>query len=65
MDTVHSIETLLTPREAAHALRIAVETLGNWRCAGKGPAFIRFGARIRYPMSAINAFIAQAARSSQ
>lgn len=26
----------------------AVQTLNRWRCEGRGPAFIKCGARVRY-----------------
>jgi hypothetical protein len=45
-------------------LRIAVETLGNWRSARKGPAFVKVGSRVRYPLPAIHEFIEQAKRNS-
>jgi hypothetical protein len=32
---------LLTSREAAAYLGIAPETLNNWRCTGRSPAFIK------------------------
>lgn len=40
----------LSPREVSERLGVAVETLNKWRCARKGPPFIRVSARcIRYP----------------
>lgn len=30
---------------------VTVGTLANWRAQGKGPPFIKFGARVRYPIS--------------
>ena len=38
----------LTPREAATLLGLSVRTLDRYRCNGKGPAFYKFGGRVRY-----------------
>ena len=35
------MNSLLTSREAAAYLGVAPETLDNWRCQGRGPAFIK------------------------
>lgn len=35
------MEQLFNSREAALYLGIAPETLDNWRCQGRGPAFIK------------------------
>lgn len=35
------MEQLLTSREAAAFLGVAPETLDNWRCQARGPAFIK------------------------
>lgn len=35
------MERLLTSREAASYLGITAETLVNWRCQGRGPAFLK------------------------
>ena len=38
----------LTPREAATFLGLSVRTLARYRSNGKGPAFYKFGERVRY-----------------
>lgn len=35
------MDQLLTSREAAVYIGVAPETLDNWRCQGRGPAFIK------------------------
>lgn len=40
----------LTPEEMAARLGVTVRTLSNQRCAGRGPPWIRWGARILYPV---------------
>lgn len=30
---------------------VTTGTLANWRAKGKGPAFIKFGSRVRYPLA--------------
>lgn len=46
----------LTGKELASRWRLNNQTLANWRHAGKGPPFIRVGARVLYPIEAIHAF---------
>lgn len=51
-----SDRTYLTSKEVADRQRLSDQTLANWRHAGKGPPFIRVGARVLYPVEGINAF---------
>ncbi len=41
-------EPMVTPREVSAVLKVAVQTLAQWRCQGKGPAFHKAGRLIRY-----------------
>ena len=59
MSTHINSNTLLTTREAARRLGLAVGTLQNWRVRGQGPAFIRLGRAIRYDEGDLARFIAQ------
>jgi excisionase family DNA binding protein len=42
------IPKYLTPRQAADWFGLSVRTLDRYRASGEGPAFHRFGGRIRY-----------------
>jgi hypothetical protein len=46
----------LTSKELSDRWRLSDQTLANWRYAGKGPPFIRVGARVLYPINGIQAF---------
>lgn len=46
----------LTSKELAERWRLNDQTLVNWRRVGKGPTFIRVGARVLYPMESVEAF---------
>jgi hypothetical protein len=46
----------LLTTEAAERLRVSPGTLANWRVAGNGPSFIKFGRRVLYPEAELNAF---------
>lgn len=46
----------LTTKELSDRWRLSDQTLANWRHAGKGPAFLRVGKRVLYPMDKIHAF---------
>ena len=45
----------LTPAELSKRWGGAVKTgtLANWRSNGKGPAFAKFGSRVRYPLAQV------------
>lgn len=50
---------LVTDREAAEILDCAVQTVRNWRWAGKGPRYCKIGQRlVRYHRADLAAFIA-------
>jgi predicted DNA-binding transcriptional regulator AlpA len=55
---------LLTEAEAAAMLRLAPATLRGWRCAGRGPGFVKIGGRVCYRRSDIEAFIAAGERNA-
>jgi Helix-turn-helix domain len=40
----------LTSREVSERWRISEKTLANWRSAGSGPPYAKFGASVRYPL---------------
>lgn len=52
-----SLDELLTPKETAARLKVAVNTLRDWRRLKKGPAFIKKGHLVRYRASAVEAWI--------
>jgi predicted DNA-binding transcriptional regulator AlpA len=47
------IERLLTPKEAAHFLRVSLSWLAKARMRGDGPLYIRVGRSIRYSETAL------------
>lgn len=50
---------LLTPRQLATLLGVTVQTLADWRCARRGPRFLRLGGRaVRYRRADVLEFIA-------
>lgn len=56
-----SIETpgsLFRPGEVAALLGVPVATLANWRCAGKGPPFLKVGRHVRYRRGDVDGWIA-------
>lgn len=49
---------LLTPEQAAKALRVSVRTLAVWRCRRRYPLkYAKIGRRVYYRVADINAFI--------
>lgn len=51
-------DALLTPEETSEVLKVAIQTLANWRSQGKGPSWVKLGARrCRYRASEIERFI--------
>lgn len=53
--------TYLTPQELVQRWNGAVTTgtLANWRNQGKGPAYTKFGSRVRYKLEAVEAYEAK------
>lgn len=43
----------LTTTQLAERWQLDYRTLANWRTQRKGPKFLRFGSRVRYPMEAV------------
>lgn len=50
------LNTHLTPRELAERWSMSVDTLNNWRCAGKGPKYLKKGYMILYPLTQVRRF---------
>ncbi len=50
-------DPILTATEVASVLKLAPQTLANWRHLGKGPRFFCVGSKPRYRMSALLTFI--------
>ncbi len=51
------VEQLLTTAEVAAKLRVPVSTVARWRWDASGPVGFRVGKGIRYPVSAVNAWL--------
>ena len=54
-----TVEALLGPGELSVLLGVPIATLGNWRCAGKGPPFLRVGRHVRHRPDDVAAWIDQ------
>ena len=52
-----AISPLMTETTAAQMLAILPATMRRWRWAGRGPAFVKVGASVRYSPAALAAFI--------
>ena len=48
---------LLTPDQTSAKLKIAKQTLAQWRVEGKGPKFVRLGNRAFYRAGDVEAFV--------
>ncbi len=55
---------LITEREAAARLGLAVTTLRRWRWSGKPPPFVKISAAVRYDPRVIREFIEAGRRTS-
>lgn len=59
------LEQLLDVPEVAKLLNIKIATLAQWRMAGTGPKFLRFGHRsVRYRTGDVIAFIERSAATT-
>lgn len=52
-------------REAARLLGVSTRTLFNWRVDGRGPRFVRIGARILYGTDELRRWLDNAAQAGQ
>ena len=52
-------ERYLTPKEAGDQLGISRRTLGRYRTRNSGPAFYKFGSKVRYKMEDLHAWAAR------
>ena len=50
---------LLTTREAAGYLRLAITTLEHWRLEGRGPIFCKIGRQVRYRRADVDRWLAE------
>lgn len=55
--TASAVPALLTEREVASAMKLSTAMLQKMRREGTGPAFVRIGSSIRYPVSALAAWV--------
>lgn len=51
------MERYLNDRELAKLTGLAVQTLRNWRCKGRGPAYVKVGRRVIYPVDDVLRFM--------
>ncbi|MCX8520556.1 MAG: DNA-binding protein [Rhodoferax sp.] len=55
----------LTPRQLAARRHLSEKTLERWRHEGTGPAFLKVGGRVLYPLQHIEAIEADQTRTAQ
>ena len=54
----HSLDPLLTPKEAAKKLGVTEQTLAVWRCTGRYHIqFVKVGRLVKYRQSALESFL--------
>ena len=51
-------DRLLHPTDLSELLGVPVATLANWRCARKGPPFVKVGRHVRYRPADVDRWIA-------
>ncbi len=59
-----AVVKLVNEHEAADILGLKVSTLRRWRWAGRGPAYRKIGAAVRYHPADLSAFADAARRHS-
>jgi hypothetical protein len=55
--TADSVSPLIAPELAGAYLHVNPRTLANWRVLGRGPRYIRSGARALYRQSDLDAWL--------
>lgn len=56
------MNTYFTPAELAKRWHIHIVTLSNWRAQGRGPAYVKLGSKVLYPVDVIEAYEQAGAR---
>ena len=51
-----STQILLNEKEVSSRYSIHVQTLRNWRCVGKGPAYVKLSRLVRYPIRDLESY---------
>ena len=49
-------KNLMTPDSLADRWKLTVRTLGQWRCNGRGPKYVKIGKEIFYRIQAVESF---------
>ena len=49
-------EPMATPAEVSAVLKVAVQTLAQWRCQGRGPVYHKAGRLVRYTWTDVRRF---------
>lgn len=57
MDHLTQLEPLLTREHVAKLFSVTPKTLDNWRCLGKGPKYLKFGARVLYRQEDVRNYV--------
>lgn len=55
---------LITEKRLAHDVSLSLPMLRKLRREGRGPAYLRIGSAIRYPIAAVNEWLAELATQS-
>ena len=56
-DSTKTLPSLMTEREIAAETGISISMLRQMRRRGDGPAFVKIGALVRYPATALSAWV--------
>lgn len=62
--TLEDLTTTVSPDEAARRLGVEASTLANMRWSGRGPRFVKIGARVRYRLSDLAEYLDRQTRAS-
>lgn len=50
---------LKNTQQAADHVNLEPKTLENWRCQGRGPAYVKLGSRVFYRTEDLDAYVEQ------
>lgn len=62
---MNTSDNLKEPKTAATYIKSTESTLANWRCAGRGPRYIKLGGKILYRTADLDAFLESCIRDPQ
>src|SRR5689334_11168786 len=61
----YTAASLLSPEQVSEVIGLSVSTLAQWRCAGRGPGWLKIGSKVRYHSDEVDRWLDGQRREEQ